>query len=240
MNAAEVMSTPVVTVSPSTPVPEIARLLVERRISGVPVVGQDGELLGMVSEADLLRLHGADEAAEPRHWWQRLVHPGASPLLRARLQALSAADVMTRGAISVGEYAPLAEVAAVLVERHVHRVTVLSGRRVVGIITGSDMMRALLALSQSAPADWRADAEIESRLGAALERLDEWNPLNSHLSVDRGIVWFRGTVQSEAARDAARLAAERTPGVCGVLDDRVCVGTAEPWSAAQSLEYVNG
>lgn len=238
MNAADLMSSPVITVSPAAPVPEIARLLLERRISGVPVVDQES-VVGVVSEADLLRLHDADGAPGTRNWWQRLTHPNASQL-RTRLNGTCAADIMTRGAVSVGEYTPLGDVAAVLARRQIHRVTVLSGRRLVGIITGSDMMQALMTLTHSSSEDLRADAAIEACLGAKLETQCWWNPLASHLSVDKGIVWFRGMVETEGARDAARLAAESTPGVLGVLDDRICAARCEPWSSAQALEYVSG
>ena len=239
MNAADAMTSPVFTVSPGTPLQEVARLLLDRRISSVPVVEQQGNVLGLVSEADLLRLHDTDGSAESRTWRQRLSHFGASPLSGGRLQGLCAADTMTRGAVSVGEYTPLADVAQVLVQRKIHRVMVLSGRRLAGIITGSDMMRALLTLTRPGSEGWRADAAIEACLGARLEGQGWWDPSASHLCVDKGIVWFRGTVETEAARDAARLAAEKTPGVCGVLDDRICTATPEPWSSDQALEYVN-
>jgi len=232
MNAADAMTSPVITVSPTTPVAQVARLLRERRIGGVPVVDQEG-VIGMVSDAELLRLHGPGGGTEAPPWWQRLMHLGAS-------QPMCAADVMTPGAVSVGEYTPLTEVAAALVQHQAHRVTVLSGRTLVGIVTDSDVMRAMLTLTHLSSEDLRTDAAIEASLGARLEAHDWWNPLASHMSVDRGIVWFRGTVETEAARDAARRAAQSTPGVCGVLDDRICAAPCEPWSSAQALEYVNG
>ncbi|MDM0115997.1 CBS domain-containing protein [Variovorax sp. J22R133] len=224
MNARDVMSSPVITVSPLTPVRDITQLLLERHISGVPVVEGD-EVLGIVSEADLLHLHEAEGVPEaPRGWWRRLVHPGASPLEYVRSHGTRAADIMTHGAITVSEDTPLVQIATVLSARQIHRVPVVRGRQLVGIVTGSDMMQALLALTQPTPEGLRADADIESRLGAELERQDWWNPLWSHLSVDKGIVWFRGMVENEAARNAARVAAEGTPGVCGVIDDRVLAG----------------
>ena len=101
------------------------------------------------------------------------------------------------------------------------------------------MLQARLRLTQSSSEGLRTDADIEARLGARLDAQSWWDPLASHVSVDKGIVWFRGAVESEAARDAARLAAESTPGVCGVLDDRICAAAREPWSSAQVLEYVS-
>ncbi|MGR4871808.1 CBS domain-containing protein [Variovorax sp. LARHSF232] len=221
MNARDVMTSPVITIAPRTPVREVTELLLDRHISGVPVVeGED--VLGIVSEADLLHLHEADGAVESsRNWWGRLLRPSASPLHYVRSHGTRAADVMTREVISVNDDAPLGVIAEVLSRRHIHRVPVLHGNHLVGIVTGSDMMEALLRLTRPTPESVRADEDIEARLNAKLEAQDWWNPIWSQLSVDKGIVMFSGMVDNEASRDAARVAAEGTPGVVGVIDDRL-------------------
>jgi CBS domain-containing protein len=221
MNARDVMTSPVITIAPRMPVREVTELLLDRHISGVPVV-EGADVLGIVSEADLLHLHEADgEAESPRNWWGRLLRPGASPLQYVRSHGTRAADVMTREVVSVSDDTPLGVIAEVLSRRHIHRVPVLHGDRLVGIVTGSDMMEALLRLTRPTPESVQADEDIEARLNAKLRAQDWWNPAWSQLSVDKGIVLFSGMVDNEASRDAARVAAEGTPGVVGVIDDRL-------------------
>ena len=104
MNAKDVMTTPVVTVTPDTTVREIAALLLERRISAVPVVA-DGRLVGLVSEGDLLRRHeiGTDRKRPARSWWLALIDgPGASAEY-VKSHGAHARDIMTRDPITVAK-----------------------------------------------------------------------------------------------------------------------------------------
>lgn len=222
MYAKDVMTSPVVSISPGTSVNDIKTLLRERHISGVPVIDAD-ELIGIVSESDLLHRYELEQPAPPRAWWQRLVQGDAAPTEYVRSHGTHAADVMTRGAVSVAEDTPLAEVAALFSRRHIHRVPVLRGRRVVGIVTSSDLIQALAVPppATGAPAGTRSDAEIRASLQAELAQQEWWNARWSQMTVEDGIVSFHGMIENEAARDAARVAAENTPGVRGVVDDRI-------------------
>ena len=95
MQAQDVMTTRVVAVAPDTPVTEIAKLLLERQISAVPVVSDDRRLLGIVSEGDLT--HGLGQEGAKRSWWLDLL---ASPQTKAEAYLKShgrlASDLMTR------------------------------------------------------------------------------------------------------------------------------------------------
>lgn len=115
MRTADIMTTPVVTVTPETNVQEVARLLLDNRISAVPVVDGEGRVVGMLSEGDLMRR--AETGTDDRHsWWLSLVAD-----LRAeafvKSHGLHAKDMMTRKVLSVSEDASLEEVATLL-ERH--------------------------------------------------------------------------------------------------------------------------
>jgi len=227
MLAREVMSSPVITVSPLTPVREITALLRERHISGVPVLDAD-ELVGCVSESDLLHRYEAEaDRCAPRPWWSRLIQRSAPPLRYVRSHGTRAADIMSCGTVSVTEDTPLAQVAMLLTTRQLRRVPVLRGRRLVGIVTSADLVQALLA-EEPEPECPHCDDEIRTRLLAELASQEWWNPHWSHLSVLDGIVSFHGMIEHEAQRDAARVAAENTPGVCGVVDDRI---RAADWQA---------
>lgn len=223
MKAKDIMTSPVVTVGPDATVAEIAALLFERRISAVPVV-QDGRLVGIVSEADLLHRHeiGTDHAAQADSWWVRLFAADRSIGEYIKSHARRARDVMTREVATVAPDAPLAEVATLLETRRVKRLPVLEGERLAGMVSRSDLVAALAetarAASRPAPAD---DAAIRRQLLRELKRQPWWRAGNSFLSVADGTVTFSGTIDAPEERDAARIAAENVPGVRRVEDNRL-------------------
>lgn len=229
MNARDIMTSPVIAVSPVTPVAEIRALLLARHISGVPVL-QNDEIVGIVSESDLLHRYEAEpHPGTARSWWRRWVQPSVAPREYVRSHGRRAADVMSHGPVAVSEDTSLADVAALMTRRHIHRVPVLRDRRLVGIVTGSDLMKALPAEAVVDTVKTTcSDEEIERRLSDELADQDWWNPLWSQVSVQDGIVCYHGMVENEAQRDACRVAAENVAGVCGVVDDRV---RAADWQA---------
>ncbi len=228
MNAKDIMSAPVITISLITPVVEIRTLLLERNISGVPVLHEDG-VVGIVSESDLLHRYEAGAHAAPaRSWWRRWVQPSAAPRDYVRSHGSRAADVMSRDLVSVGEEMSIAEVASLMTRRRIHRVPVLRDNRLVGIVTGSDLMKVMPASAPAMGSATWSDADVEQRLSAELAAQDWWNPLWSQVTVHDGIACFCGMIENEAQREACRVAAENTPGVCGVVDDRI---RAADWQA---------
>ena len=112
MKAKDIMTSPVVSVTPVTSVREIAALLLEHRISAVPVL-DDGRLVGIVSEGDLLHRHeiGTDRVPPPRSWWLRLFSTGGTPAEYVRSHAAHARDIMAREVVSVAEDTPVADIA---------------------------------------------------------------------------------------------------------------------------------
>ncbi len=222
MNAQDVMTSPVFTIAPDTPVRDISALLLARHISGVPVVEQ-GDVVGIVSKSDLLHRYEAEPGgALPRPWWQRWVQRTAPPRDYVRSHALRAADLMTREPVSITEDLSLARVAQLLTAYRIQRLPVVRGRRLVGIVTSGDLVKALLQQADTSHADACDDTQILSRLMAELEQQTWWSRAWSHVSVDKGIVRYHGMVGNEAERDAARVAAEGIAGVRGVVDERLC------------------
>jgi CBS domain-containing protein len=138
MRATDVMTTHVITVDPDATVRDLATLLAERGISGAPVVGQDGRLVGIISEGDLL--HRAEIGTARRHrerrrsWW--LDH-FASDLARdyVKSHGRTVKDIMTRDVVTVSEDTDLGDVAALLEARRIKRVPVMREGKVVGIIS---------------------------------------------------------------------------------------------------------
>ena len=214
MQAQDVMTAEVVSVSPETPVAEIAQLLLERRISAVPVLSDDGRLLGIVSEGDLI--HGLGSVGAKRAWWLDLL---ASPEARAQEYLKShgrrARDVMTRAVVSVDPETPLPEIARLLEARRIKRVPVLQGGRLVGIVSRADLLRALAVQPPAATASGD-DRAIRERLITEFERAGlDWHPYVQILVTD-GVVHLWGIVHGPEEVEAYRLAAERVPGVTSV------------------------
>lgn len=217
MKARDIMTTDVVTVRPDTPVREVATLLFERRISGVPVVDGDGRVVGIVSEGDLMR---RPEAGTERHpsWWLRLF--GYSDDVAheyVKSHGHTAAEVMTRHVLSVTEEANISQIADVLDSHHIKRVPVVRQDRLVGIVSRADLMRALIASPPEASGQ-RDDRKIYEEVTRRL-RGESWaDLLHLNMVVHNGEVQLWGTVGSDDAREALRVLVEGVPGVRAVQD----------------------
>ena len=221
MKVREVMMATVVSVAPDTTVQEIARLLLEKRISAVPVLDEEGRLVGIVSEGDLMRRPEIG-TKQPSSWWLR--HFGDVATLAtdyAKAYGLKARDVMTHEVVQVTEDASLADAATLLETHRIKRVPVVRGGRVVGIVSRANLVRAM-ASAGPVPADSPdADWSIRERLIAALQAQPWAAPHELNVVVHGGTVHLWGLVRSEEERSAVRLTAERTPGVRAVEDHLV-------------------
>jgi signal-transduction protein with cAMP-binding, CBS, and nucleotidyltransferase domain len=203
VKASDIMTSPVVSVGPDASLRQVAALLSERRISGVPVL-EDERLVGLVSQADLLRRR------------------------RSGAQAGRARDIMTHEVMTVSADTPVAEVAALLEGYGIKRVPVLEEGRLVGIVSRSNLVQAL-ADSAWLDAPGADDEAIHARLLAELEGQPWWRSLMSNVVVSDGVVHYYGGFDSETHKDAARIAAENVPGVRAVEDHRLPIA-ALSWS----------
>src|SRR3954452_17913054 len=172
MKAREVMTAEVAAVSPDTSTRQVARLLVGRGVSAVPVVDDRGAPVGMVSEGDLLGRDQGDREAR-RDWWLTLLAEGGSLsdefLASLRGPDRRARDVMSAPVITVGEDTDLGEVARLLAAYRIKRVPVVRDGRVVGIVSRADLLRALAAEHAALAAPARAGL-----IAGALAGLDEF------------------------------------------------------------------
>ncbi|HXV09508.1 MAG TPA: CBS domain-containing protein [Burkholderiales bacterium] len=231
MQASDIMSTPVVSVAPDTPVKEIAALLFEKRISGVPVLDQ-GRLVGLISEGDLLHRHemGTDRASRPGPWWLRMFSGDQTPAEYIKAHGRFARDIMTREVTTIMPETPVAEIATLLESRAIKRVPVMRDEQLIGIVSRANLVQALAGMR---PAAVRvtppADQAIRGRLQAELERQSWWREAASNVIVTDGVVHYFGTVHSDDQQDAARVAAENIPGVRGVEDHRVRFRQVAGW-----------
>lgn len=220
MRASDVMTPNVITVDPDMTVQDLANLLLDRGISGAPVVDSAGALLGIVSEGDLLHRAelGTEHHTQRRHSWWLRHFAAAEARDYAKSHGHAVKDIMTREVATVGETATLAEVAALLEKRRIKRVPVMRDGRIVGIITRSNLVRALAAAKgpQALMTDHEDDDRtIRARLFEDL-RQQKWatRVWPQDILVSHGMVtlWFSSD-EPEENRRAIRVAAENVPGV---------------------------
>jgi CBS domain-containing protein len=146
MNARDVMTRDVVSVKSDTPMRKIAALLVEKRISRVPVIDGSSAPIGMVSEGDLIGRSEAEREAR-QDWWLTTLAEGeaVNPEFLASLNYPSARDLMSAPVISIAEETSLGEIAELLTTHRIKRVPVVCDGRLVGIVSRADLVRALVA-----------------------------------------------------------------------------------------------
>lgn len=223
MKAADVMVANVITVRPETSLREVAETLLSNRISAVPVVGRNGELVGIISEGDLIRR--VETGTERRRsWWLELLI-GSAPLAAdyVRSHARAVADVMTRNVITAAPETPLRALAELLEKNSIKRVPIVKNRKVVGIVSRANLVQALASRwkeeeeAERSNDDLTIREEVMARLDA--EPWTRYAPIN--VIVHGATVELWGVVDSDTARQAVRIAAEVTPGVRAVNDNLV-------------------
>lgn len=219
MKASDVMVRDIAMVTPSTPLREAARTMLERRISGLPVVGESGHLLGMVTEGDLLHRH---ENGTERHrsWWLEAFSDSAGLADDfVRSHGTKVADVMTRKVHSVTEETDLAEVAAVLDRHRLKRVPVVADGKLVGIISRADLLRAFLTASGSHPAASAGDPDLRQQVDDVIVREPWATGCLINVAVDAGTVRLGGIMSTAEQKRALQIAVEEIPGVKQVQND---------------------
>ena len=218
MKAHEIMVRNIVSVNRGTSVSEIAQLLVTHRVSGLPVVTKDNELIGIVSESDLL--HRAEVGTEKkRKWWLAvLVDPDTAAREYTKAHGLKAEDIMTRHVVTVDPEADLSKVADVLDSHNIKRVPVLKDGKVVGIITRADLVRTLAGIDVKRPGQRGNDRQLESALFDKFRGQSWLNSTFINATVNNGIVELWGFAQSEDQRRALRVLVEEVEGVLEIKD----------------------
>ena len=223
MNASDIMSSPVLSVDPATPVLQVAALLQERRIGGVPVLA-DRELVGIVTETDLL--HRRELGTQRRNlssaWWRRVMQPHLAPAWYIKSHGRCARHVMTRGVVVVEPRTSLPEITRLFDKHGIGRVPVVQDRRVIGIVASADLVRALsrgAGLPAAAP-HLPGDDGIRAALLAELRHQPWWNASIVAVEVTGGVVRFTGFYDNDAQRRASLVAAENIRGVRDVQDER--------------------
>jgi CBS domain-containing protein len=228
MKAADVMVSSVVSVASDATVPEVANILLRNRISGVPVIGPNGELVGIVSEGDLMRRPEAGTLR--RHsWWLALFGSNeemASEYIKSHSRKV--VDVMTRRVVTATPDTPVGDVATLLEKHGIKRVPIVKDGKIVGIVSRANLLQALASL-KNIPAGTTDDATIREKLTSRLEH-EQWaKPSLINLIVHDGTVDVWGIVDSQTEKKAVRVLVESTPGVRVVNDNLIIPSTMSGW-----------
>jgi CBS-domain-containing membrane protein len=227
MKASDVMTSDVVSIKPEATILDAVQLMLERRISGLPVIDASGTLVGMVTEGDFLRRRETGTQRKRGRLLEFLLGPGRLAEEYIRASGRQVDEVMTRGVRTVEEDAPLEKI-VYLMERHrIKRIPVTQKGKIVGIVTRANLMRAVATLALEARPVPASDSAIRQRLIADLKS-QSWAPVGAiDVVVTDGVVKLTGALTDERERQALRIAAENIPGVMKVEDHLIWV---EPYS----------
>jgi CBS domain-containing protein len=227
MKASHVMVSPVITGTPDMTVREVARLLCEHRISAIPVVDDGGEVIGIISEGDLIR-RAEIGTQKQRSWWLSIFTSNIQLAEEyAKAHAEKVADLMTYEVISAEPETPLSDIARLFEQHNVKRVPIVKDKKLVGIVTRSNLVQAIATAPQKLHKPLSDDAIREKILQRL--RKEFWaNVETLNVAVEHGAVHLWGIVRSDAERNAIRVAVE---GIAGVktVDNNLALESMPAW-----------
>jgi len=221
MKTGEVMTKRIVSVEPNASVLQAVRLMLQNRVSGLPVLSDSGALVGILTEGDLLRRTETGTEKQRPRWLEFLLGPGHLAEEYVRTHARKVEEIMTPEPFTVTEETPLDEVIRMMEKHQIKRVPVMRGKQLVGIVSRADLLRAMasMALSVSPGDTAETDKAIRERLLTELEH-QKWAPIGAiSVTVKDGVVELWGTITDERERSALVVAAENVPGVKKVQDN---------------------
>lgn len=227
MRIKDVMTAAVVTVGPDTPLKRVAELLAQQRISGLPVVDDEGSVLGVVSEADLLL---KERGAPPeRSRWSRLGGNGQERRERTKAKARTAGEAMTAPAITIAPFRPLATAAREMLEYGINRLPVVSNGHLVGIVSRADLVRAFARSDEDTAADVRQ--QVEYFLAVAGDGFDV------HTEVEEGRATLTGSVRRRSVAESVPPFVAKIPGVVEVESDLTWIDDDSGSRWREALEH---
>jgi CBS domain-containing protein len=227
MQVRDVMTRNVISVGSDQSVLEAAQLMLQNKISGLPVVDATGKLIGIVTEGDFLRRGEIGTQRQRPKWLEFLIGPGRMAAEYVHTAGRRVEEVMTPDPCTVSEDDSLETVVGLMERRHVKRLPVLRDGKLVGIVSRANLMDAVTELARYAHGPVADDATIRGRIVAALAEA-RWAP-NINVTVQGGVAELSGIITDERERKGLIVAVENVAGVKEVHDHLVWV---EPMSGA--------
>nr|WP_249164755.1 CBS domain-containing protein [Bradyrhizobium japonicum] len=228
MRAHHVMTKDVVAVTPHTTIEETAKIMLRMHISGLPVIDDAGNLVGVVSESDFLRRNEIGTGRKHAAWLKFFMGPARAATEFVHERGRKVEDVMTQKVISVQEETSLADLVDLMEKHDIKRVPVMRGQSPVGIVTRTNLLQAMASLAHEIPDPTADDEHIRERITRAVNAAD-WRPIGFEVNVRRGVVHLHGIITTDEARRATIVAAENTSGVKEVYDHLQCC-SSQVWS----------
>jgi CBS domain-containing protein len=225
MRVKDVMTTNVICIGADEPVLKAARLMLQNRISGLPVIDNEGELVGIVTEGDFLRRSELGTQRQRPKWLEFIVGPGRLAQEYTHTAGRRVEEIMTADPRTIGADETLEAVVQAMERYHVKRLPVTKAARVVGIVSRANLMHALASLARDVPAPAAGDVAIREQILAAIGK-QHWAP-RINVIVNAGVAELHGVITDDRERAGLIVAAENVPGVKQVRDHLVWV---EPMS----------
>ncbi|MBV9115306.1 MAG: CBS domain-containing protein [Hyphomicrobiales bacterium] len=222
MLARDVMTTPVISVTPATRTRDAVELMLAHHLSGLPVLDENGKLIGILSEGDLIRRSELGTEKHRSRFIAFILGPGRAAHDYTKSHSRFVRGVMTQEVIAVAEETPIEEIVGLMEKHGIKRMPVMRASDIIGMVSRSDLLRALVAASRKRE-ETMNDAAIKARILDEIAK-EEWAPQNSvAVGVKDGAVVLTGTIFDARQRLALKVVVENTPGVKTVQDRLVWI-----------------
>ena len=231
MRAHQIMTRPVITVTPETRIVDAANTMLQKHVSGLPVVDATGKLVGIVSEGDFIRRSEIGTQRKRGRFLKFILGPGKAATDFVHEHGSRIAEIMTPEPITIGEDTTLEHIVELMEKNNVKRLPVTRGDTIIGIVSRSNLLQAVASLAREIPDPTADDDHIRNRVIDAIEKND-WCPFGLSVIVRDGIVHLSGVITEERSRKAAIVAAENVAGV-NKVHDHLC------WVDTMSGMYLN-
>jgi CBS domain-containing protein len=220
MRAHQIMTRPVITISPDASIIEAASIMLQRHISGLPVVDAAGKLVGILSEGDFIRRSEIRTQRRRNRFLKLILGPGQAAADFVLEHGCKVSEVMTTEPVTVTEDTSLEAIVALMEKNKLKRLPVLRDGQVVGIVSRANLLQAVASLAREVPDPTADDDHIRDRILNALGKND-WCPQGLSVIVRDGVVDLGGIITDERARKAAIVCAENISGV-NKIHDHLC------------------
>jgi CBS domain-containing protein len=231
MRAHQIMTRPVITVTPETTIVEAANTMLQKHVSGLPVTDATGKLVGIVSEGDFIRRSEIGTQRRRGRFLKFILGPGQAATDFVHEHGRKVAEIMTPQPLTITEDTALQQIVELMEKNNVKRLPVMRGDSIVGIVSRANLLQAVASLAREIPDPTADDDHIRNRVIDTIEKND-WCPFGLSVIVRGGIVHLSGVITEERSRKAAVVAAENVTGVTKV-HDHLC------WVDTMSGMYLN-